>query len=138
MPVELPNPADFLPHRGAMLLLGRVTALDAERVEAEATIRADNPLLGAAGFPAWGGLELLAEACGMLLAGGGADRPKAAAIVAVRQMSCAPQRFPVGTTLRIHGELLGGSAAAALCSGRVEVAGESVFSATLTIAKLEE
>ena len=56
LPIE-----NYVPHRGAMLLLDRLLAADDESAVAEVTVPRDGLYLQDEGMPAWVGLEYMAQ-----------------------------------------------------------------------------
>ena len=63
MTPAFPPIEDLLPHRGAMLLLERITASDGSGVEAQAEISPSGWYVDESGaMPGWIGLELMAQA----------------------------------------------------------------------------
>lgn len=62
---EYPSLEELLPHRGAMLLLERVLAFTAEEARCACTVRGDAWYAQGGRIPAWIGLELMAQTCGV-------------------------------------------------------------------------
>ncbi|RYF71025.1 MAG: hypothetical protein EOO29_30780 [Comamonadaceae bacterium] len=56
LPIE-----NYVPHRGAMLLLDRLLAADDESAVAEVTVPRDGVFLHDAGMPSWVGIEYMAQ-----------------------------------------------------------------------------
>ena len=56
LPIE-----NYVPHRGAMLLIDRLLAADEESAVAEVTVPRDGLFLQDEGMPAWVGLEYMAQ-----------------------------------------------------------------------------
>ncbi|WP_298211433.1 hotdog family protein [Acidovorax sp.] len=56
LPIE-----NYVPHRGAMLLLDRLLASDDETAVAEVTVPRDGLFLHDAGMPSWVGMEYMAQ-----------------------------------------------------------------------------
>lgn len=133
-------PRDFerlLPHRPPMLMLTTVLAQDTDDVHCASVIDAHNPLLCDGLFPVTGGVELLAQAAGILLAArtpGNAARP--GAIVQVKSFHLEQVPIPVGAELHIHAHYQAGSADAALFEGEVTFDDRCFFTGTLMITLL--
>lgn len=97
----------LLPHRGTMLLVERLLAEGPESVRVETTIRRDMPFVTDEGFPAWAGIELMAQCIGawagiQRLRGGG--RVELGFLVGTRRYECLAPVFPVGARLEIHAQ----------------------------------
>ncbi len=56
LPIE-----NYVPHRGAMLLIDRLLAADEESAVAEVTVPRDGLFLHDAGMPSWVGIEYMAQ-----------------------------------------------------------------------------
>jgi predicted hotdog family 3-hydroxylacyl-ACP dehydratase len=56
LPIE-----NYVPHRGAMLLLDRLVGADDEAAVAEVTVPRDGMFLNDAGMPSWVGMEYMAQ-----------------------------------------------------------------------------
>ena len=56
LPIE-----NYVPHRGAMLLIDRLVSADAEGAVAEVIVPRDGLFLQDAGMPSWVGLEYMAQ-----------------------------------------------------------------------------
>lgn len=94
----------LVPHRGGMLWLDRVLAVDAQRVLAEATVREDHPLLEDDAVPAFAGLEYMAQAIAAwagarALARGEPARP--GFLLGSRRYQCVRPSLALGLRLRI-------------------------------------
>lgn len=131
-------PEHALPHRGAMRLIDRLLEADDTHIRCAARIRADNPLLVAGRLPAHAGIELLAQACGLLLGarGGHDDPPPAGAIAQVKSFRVRGPDLAVGAGLEIRARFEGGSDQAALFTGEVRHHDRTVLEASLMIARL--
>ena len=94
----------LVPHRGAMLLIDRLVADDAESVRVEASIKPDQLFLAAQGLPAWGGIELMAQT---VAAFAGLRRIESKLpvqlgfLLGTRRYECTRPFFDVGTRLEI-------------------------------------
>lgn len=133
----------MLPHRRPMLMVGRVLAHDERSLAASANIDPDNPLLLDGRLPGHAGLELIAQASGLLLGliyeGEGSDgvvRP--GAIVAVRGMQVNVPWLEANAPITIETEMMGGDEAAAMFDGRVTCADEVAMEATITVSTFPE
>ena len=141
------NHSDFsaqLPHRPPMLMLTELVQQQGDDIHCRCVISADNPMLEDGRFPAAAGIELLAQAAGLLLgrqAGDGSGNksgqpPRPGAIVQIKRFTAQPLTLPVGSELQIHAHFEAGSTDAAMFSGEVLLGAEPIFSATLMIALL--
>ena len=99
------HPMDaWIPHRGRMRLVDQVAHCDAERIECIAIVRHDGLFTGAAGMPAWIGIELMAQAAAAWAgarareAGGG---PRGGFLVGSRRYDALEPLFPIGAALRV-------------------------------------
>lgn len=123
-----------------MRMISQVVEYDSVWMHCCARIRADNPLLVDSCFPVYAGIELLAQACGLLF---GARRQEAdctpvpGAIVQIKSFQLEGASIPVGTTLQVHGHFEGGSQQAALFSGEVQLDGTRILSGSLMLALLD-
>mgnify|MGYP001823953686 CR=1 FL=1 len=134
------DPQGLLPHRPPMLMISEVVSWDHERAHFRVVIQADNPLLTDSLFPAVGGIELLAQASGILLAvregGGGTGRP--GAIAQIKSYEVGTGAVPVGDSLDIHANVRGGNEMAAMFDGQVIWQQELLFEGSLMITLLRE
>jgi len=104
----------FVPHRGAMSLLSRMVAVDAEQALAEVDITPGSQFAQDQGVPAWVGIEYMAQT---IAAWSGARARRAGGEPAIgfllgsRRYQAEVPVFAVGQTLRIHTrcELIGES-----------------------------
>ena len=60
--VSFPPVTAYVPHRGAMLLIDRVVAVDADQVPAELVVPEEGWTGRDGGVPAWIGVEYMAQA----------------------------------------------------------------------------
>jgi predicted hotdog family 3-hydroxylacyl-ACP dehydratase len=101
-----PWPIDqLLPHAGRMILLDRVIAWDAERIQCERVVRRGDAFVQPGGLPAWTGVELMAQAIAawngcQVLAAGDAVRP--GFLLGTRAYRANVDVFPCGTKLTIE------------------------------------
>jgi predicted hotdog family 3-hydroxylacyl-ACP dehydratase len=105
----IPPIASLVPHKGAMLLLDRVVAADAETLQAEVAITPQSRFAGEDGVGSWIGIEYMAQAvaayAGYHAAAGAAESatpPKVGFLLGTRRYTAARDRFPFGSTLQIH------------------------------------
>lgn len=107
LPIE-----NYVPHRGAMLLIDQLLHTDAESATAQVTVPRDGLFLQDEGMPAWVGLEYMAQT---VAAWAGwqavqAGKPvKLGFLLGTRKFDAQCAFFAPGTTLRIHvrSELVG-------------------------------
>lgn len=97
---------EVLPHSGQMILLDEVLACDDDQVVCVRTIRRGDAFVADDGsFPAWAGVELMAQA---IAAWAGCHERDAGHpvrlgfLLGARGYTCNADSFPEGTTLRIE------------------------------------
>lgn len=100
--------ADVVPHSGDMSLLDTILALDADRIVCTATVR-NGGLFNDAddNFPAWAGVELMAQAIAAWAGAHALDEgraPRLGFLLGTRHYSCNVDRFPLGSVLRVIAE----------------------------------
>jgi 3-oxoacyl-[acyl-carrier-protein] synthase I len=101
--------SDLLAHKPPMVLLDRVLSFEASTLVAEVTIGPDSMFCGAAGVPAWVGLEYMAQA---VAAHAGVEArlrgvaPVIGYLLGTRSYTCDVDIFAVGETLTVHVEAL--------------------------------
>lgn len=98
------NIADYLPHRGKMLLLDRLIKADDNHAVASVTIRRDSLFVTEKGVPASVGIEYMAQTVAAY--SGAVDRqagqsPKIGLLLGSRRYDSQTAYFNVGDTLRI-------------------------------------
>jgi len=123
-----------------MRMITRVVAHDDRHIHCRVCVRTDNPLLVDGRLPVYAGIELLAQASGLLL---GARRPETAtpdsgAIVQIKSFRLEDTDIQVGTILHVYANFEGGSMEAALFTGEVRLDDEQILEGSLMIALLEE
>lgn len=103
--VTYPAIATLVPHSGAMLLLDRVVAADAEMLCAEVTIRADSQFCDGLEVGAWVGIEYMAQAiaahagyCAQLRG----EPVKVGFLLGSRRYQSAVPGFAVGAVLTVR------------------------------------
>lgn len=96
---------NFVPHRGSMSWLDRLTEVGPEHAVAEATVRADHLLLREGRLSPATGIEYMAQA---VAAWAGAQRrasggvPTIGFLLGTRRYRCDREGFTLGETLRIR------------------------------------
>jgi predicted hotdog family 3-hydroxylacyl-ACP dehydratase len=129
------HPGDYLPHRPPMLMLSRVLGRREQAIHCASIIDPRNPLLEDGRFPVIGGLELVAQAAGVLLGLQNTGPPgKPGVIVQVKRFSTEAADIPVGSELQVHARIQAGGPDAALVEGEVLFADTRIFTAVLMLA----
>ncbi len=137
--MAMPKPSELLPHRSPMLMLSEIVACTQERLTARAVVSADNPLLQNGRLPGYAALEMLAQACGLLLGTAQPGRESGpGAIVSVREMQVHVASIALGETLIIETECLGSNDNSAMFRGNVRQDERGVLDATLTVIRFPE
>lgn len=133
------EPGRYLPHRPPMLMVSGVLARHEQSIECVSIIGPRNPLLVGGRFPPIGGLELVAQAAGVLLGFRRAGQPvRPGVIVQVKRFSLDPAEIAVGSELHIHVRVQAGGPDAALVEGEAVFADRQFFSAMLMLALLPD
>jgi predicted hotdog family 3-hydroxylacyl-ACP dehydratase len=134
-----PDIATLVPHSGAMVLLDRVLAVDAENLCAELAIHAGSMFFDteAGGVGSWVGMEYMAQAIAAhagWLAQQRGETVKVGFLLGSRKYEAARPLFAVGDVLRVqvHRALLGENGLGAF-ECKIEVAGEVAATATITV-----
>ncbi len=130
MSVEI---AAVLPHAPPMLMISELLSYQNDRIECRCEIRRDNPLLVDGSFPAHGGLELVAQASGLLLGLRQQGEKSGGAIVQVRSFSVAATGTPEGSQVTVTSSYLSGNAHAAIFDGQASLDGKAFFSTSLML-----
>lgn len=95
----------LVPHSGAMSLLGRFIAADAETLSAEVAITPESMFCADGRVGAWVGVEYMAQAVAAH-AGWCARRRgepvRVGFLLGARKYACSVPAFPTGSVLRIH------------------------------------
>ncbi|WP_198120463.1 ApeP family dehydratase [Massilia rhizosphaerae] len=103
--MNLPDIRTLVPHDGAMSLLGRLLAADAETLCAEVAIAADTLFLADGAVGAWVGVEYMAQAVAAH-AGFGArlrgEPVRVGFLLGTRRYACTVAAFPAGSVLHVH------------------------------------
>ena len=102
--------ADILPQGGRMRLLDELLDHGPEHVTCGVTIHSGSMFCdGALGVPSWVGLEYMAQTCcafsGVMEVRAELE-PSIGLLLGTRSYKCEVEWFPVGTTLRVHADLL--------------------------------
>ena len=103
--MTLPDIRSLVPHGGAMSLLGRLLAADAETLSAEVAIDAGSMFCAGGAVGAWVGIEYMAQAVAAH-AGYGArlrgEPVRVGFLLGTRRYACAVSAFPVGSVLHVQ------------------------------------
>jgi predicted hotdog family 3-hydroxylacyl-ACP dehydratase len=102
--MEMPDIRSLVPHTGAMLLLDRVLAVDADSLCAEVAIRADSLFCADGGVGSWIGIEYMAQAIAAHAGHLARLRGQPVTIgflLGSRRYDCARPAFAVGSVLRV-------------------------------------
>jgi len=127
----------WIPQRGAMRLIDRVLAVDAEAVIAEVDVPFDGLFVREGEVPAWVGIEYMAQA---VAAWAGArarshgGEPRAGLLLGSRRYEARRGGFPCGARLRIEArcELMGANGLGQF-DCRIHMDGEEVASARIAV-----
>lgn len=127
----------WIPHRGAMRLIDRVLAVDADHAVAEVDVPFDGLFVHDGEVPAWIGIEYMAQAVSAwagarATARGGA--PRAGLLLGSRRYEVSRSGFPSGALLRIEArcELIGANGLGQF-DCRIEMDGRQVASARIAV-----
>lgn len=136
LPIE-----NYVPHRGAMLLLDRLLAADEDGAVAEVTVQRDGLFLHDAGMPSWVGMEYMAQTVAAW-AGWRAQKKgqavKIGFLLGSRKYEAAQPFFAPGARLvvSVRCELMGDSGLG-MFDCRIQPAGEEMLLATARISVFE-
>jgi len=103
--VNLPGPAELVPHQGEALLLDRIESADAEGLVASLTVRSSSTYSLANGALAgWSGPELMAQAVSAFATfdKGRPWSPKPGLLLGLRAYRCETEEFPPGARLAVE------------------------------------
>jgi predicted hotdog family 3-hydroxylacyl-ACP dehydratase len=128
--------AELLPHRPPMLLLDAVESVGDDCLVATVTISADSLFAEPDGVPTHIGLEYMAQACGALagwLALEAGDPVRIGFLMGTRSMSIHRAWFAIGERLTISAVLVYRDAVTAAMGASIEIGGERVAEAQLTV-----
>jgi predicted hotdog family 3-hydroxylacyl-ACP dehydratase len=104
---SFPAIEELLPHRGAMRWVDRVVDASDHSVTVECTVRRGMPFVAEAGWPAWVGIELMAQAIGAWagLRAREAGLPiRLGFLLGTRHYASEHSFFPVGARLRVKAD----------------------------------
>jgi len=107
--MEMPDIRSLVPHTGAMLLLDRVLAADADSLCAEVVIRADSLFCADGGIGSWVGIEYMAQTIAAHAGHLARLRGQPVTIgflLGSRRYDCARPVFAVGSVLRVFARCL--------------------------------
>ena len=131
------NVADVVPHAGRMSLLTRIVARDAESLQAQVLIQADDLFLDAlgpgSGVGGWVGIEYMAQAVAAW-AGSQLGEAKIGFLLGSRRYQCSRAAFVPGELLDVfvRREFQADNGLGQF-DCRIEIAGEAVATAQLTV-----
>lgn len=133
--------ADLVPHAGAMCLLHRVIEGDADSLVAEVDI-GEGLFAGEGGVGGWVGIEYMAQAAaawaGWQARLRGAE-PRVGFLLGTRRYDCSRPSFLPGETLRVEVRReFQADGGVGLVACRIDIAGETVATATLTVFEPED
>lgn len=136
---QMIEPADWLPHSEPMLMLSKVVFHDKNSIRCRCKIQANNPLLVEAKFPEMGGIELFAQAAGLLFGLRKADTTlesdnRPGAVIQIKSFTLQVAGLGVGDELDIVANYIGGSQDAVMMKGEVRFQNKSIFTGSLMIA----
>ncbi len=100
---------ELITHSGDKVLLDQVLGYDAEKLQAEATVKADSVYLKSGSEPAWIGLEYMAQAVAAfagIRARQASGQPRVGMLIGTRRYSVQVANFPVGLRLLIDTQVL--------------------------------
>jgi predicted hotdog family 3-hydroxylacyl-ACP dehydratase len=99
---------DLVPHTGPMVLLDELLDFGTDHVACAMTVREGTMFVDAAsGFPAWAGIELMAQAIAVwngCTARTQGDAVRPGFLLGTRSYSCPVTHFPIGAKLRVLAE----------------------------------
>lgn len=127
---------DLLPHGPPMLLLDAVDAVGNDCLVASLTIRPDSPFARHDGVPSHIGLEYMAQACGALagfLSLEAGLPVQVGFLMGARSASFRREWFAFGERLTVSASLLYRDDASAALKAAIEIGGERVAEAQLTV-----
>jgi len=123
----------LLPHAPPMLMISELLGYQDDQIECRCEIGCDNPLLVDGKFPPHGGLEMVAQASGLLLGLRRQGKKPAGAIVRVRSFTVAKIDTPQGAHVDVTSSYLHGNSDAAIFNGKACVDGKQFFAASLML-----
>ena len=135
--MTLPAIASLVPQQGAMALLDRLLAADAQTLSAEVAIRADSLFCDEGEVGAWIGVEYMAQAVAAhagFMAQLRGDAVKVGFLLGTRRFEASVPAFAVGSVLRVHAQCtLQGANGLAAFDCRIDDAASGVQLATAVI-----
>ncbi len=122
-----------------MRMLSSIVSQNDREIHCTCEIMANNPLLENQCFPVTGGVELLAQASGVLLGLKNAEAEvRPGAVVQIKKFSLWDAQIPVGSILHIYSNFQAGSLEAAMFTGKVFFDEQLFFSGSLMIATFKD
>ncbi|MEE9492707.1 MAG: hypothetical protein V3W04_04945 [Gammaproteobacteria bacterium] len=129
----------ILPHRAPMLMLSKILLQDKRSIHCSSIIETQNPLLVDGYFPPLGGLELLAQASGVMLGESKTNQETSVGVIArIKSLQILEMAIPVGAELHIHAKLMAGNLDAAMIEGHVLFNERTFCSGTMMLATLSD
>lgn len=101
--------SELITHSGDKILLDQVIGYDHEKLQAEASVKADSVYLKSGSEPAWIGLEYMAQAVAAfagIRARQASGEPRVGMLIGTRRYSVQVENFPAGMCLRIDTQVL--------------------------------
>lgn len=140
---QMIEPGDWLPHSGPMLMLSEVISHDKQSIRCTSKIQLDNPLLVEDKFPEIGGIELFAQAAGLLFGVRKADTEQESdkrpgAVIQIKSFALQAADIGIGDELDIIADYIGGSQDAVMIEGEVRFQNKSIFTGSLMIALFKD
>ena len=129
----------MLPHRAPMLMLSKILLQGKRSIHCSSIIETQNPLLVDGYFPPLGGLELLAQASGVMLGESKTNQETSVGVIArIKSLQILEMAIPVGAELHIHAKLMAGNLDAAMIEGHVLFNERTFCSGTMMLATLSD
>ena len=103
--MNLPSPAELIPHQGEALLLDRIEAADADSLVASLTVRTGSPYsLPSGALASWSGPEIMAQAVSAFATfhTGRPWSPKPGLLLGLRAYRSEIDDFPPGARLAVE------------------------------------
>jgi predicted hotdog family 3-hydroxylacyl-ACP dehydratase len=129
----------MLPHRVPMLMLSSILQQDKRSIHCSSIIDTQNPLLVDSHFPPIGGLELIAQASGVMLGENKTGQKTSVGVIArIKSLQIYEIAIPAGAELHIHARLMAGNLDAAMVEGHVMFNEFTFCSGTIMLATLPD
>jgi predicted hotdog family 3-hydroxylacyl-ACP dehydratase len=128
----------MLPHRRPILMVDQVVEHSDRRLITTTRIDKENPLIEGDRLPGHAGLELIAQASGLLLGLTCEGEARPGAIVAIRGMQVSKPWLELSAQITIETEILGGGEDAAMFHGKVLLNGDTAVEATITVSSFPQ